>query len=84
MISYKLYGAGLSLQMVVDATGIKKSTLQLRLKKIGALRSGSEAMEIAKRTGRHRTTFTKGRKGEPWSEEFREKMKKAGIPVEKE
>ena len=69
MSEYKLYESGLSIPEISEKMGIAKSTLRFRFKKMGILRSRSDALRLAGKKGRlggglrgKKRTFTKEHK----------------------
>ena len=74
----KLYESGLSIPQVSDETGIPRSTLRFRLKKLGVIRSRADAVRLSSDQGRlgsgmrgksrvfsdeHKENISKGKKG---------------------
>ena len=77
MNEYKLYEEGFSIPQVYKKTGIPLSTLRLRFKKAGILRSRTEALKLASRQGRLGLSL-RGKKRQ-FTQEHKDNIKKARI-----
>ena len=81
MTEYEMYSNGMSIPQVSNETGIPKSTLRSRFKKVGILRGRSEAVRLAASEGRLGTGMA-GRKrvfSDDWKRKISESKKGVGV-----